>query len=116
MNIILWMLQIGVAAMMFMAGGSKLTGSPQMIDLFDQIGIGQWLRYGTGVLEMLGALAMLIPPYAGVGAILITGVMLGALIVHVFLIGGSPWMAVLLLLASAVVAWGRRDSASRLFR
>ena len=115
MNIVLWILQIGVAAIMLSAGYSKLTGSPQMVEVFDQIGIGQWFRYVTGILEAVGGLAMLIPTYAGVGAILVAGVMLGGVITHLFVIGGNPLMAALLLLASLVVAWGRRDRAARLF-
>ena len=42
----------GWPLMFFMAGGNKLAGNPQMVGLFDVIGIGQWFRYVTGALEV----------------------------------------------------------------
>jgi putative oxidoreductase len=40
----LWLTQIAVAAMFLFAGGLKLTGAPEMVGLFNTIGIGQWFR------------------------------------------------------------------------
>ena len=55
MNVGLWILQIGAAGMFLMVGFFKLSGDPQMVGLFDAIGLGQWFRYVTGSLEVLGA-------------------------------------------------------------
>src|SRR2546422_9563934 len=55
MNMVLWTIQIGVAGMFFMAGGSKLSGSEQRVQLFQAIGLGPWFRYLTGVMEVGGA-------------------------------------------------------------
>jgi putative oxidoreductase len=107
-NIVLWVVQLGTAAMFFMAGGNKLTGNPQMVGLFQAIGFGQWFRYLTGGLEIIGAVLLLIPVLSGFGGLLLTGVMLGAVATHLFIIGGNPTMAITLLIASAIVAWGRR--------
>src|SRR5438309_2013706 len=51
MNVGLWILQIGAAGMFLMVGFLKLSGDPQMVGLFDAIGLGQWSRYLTGRLE-----------------------------------------------------------------
>jgi hypothetical protein len=59
MNMVLWTIQIGVAGMFFMAGGSKLSGSEQMVQLFQAIGLGQWFRYVTGFMEVGGAVLLL---------------------------------------------------------
>lgn len=109
MNIVLWVLQIGAAAMFLMAGFSKLSGAPQMIGLFNAIGLGQWFRYLTGAMEVIGALMLLIPRLSGAGALLLVFVMIGAVITHLFVIGGSPFMAIVLLVVSIIIAWGRRD-------
>jgi len=114
MNIVLWVLQIGAAAMFLMAGFSKLSGAPQMVDMFSVIGLGQWFRYLTGSMEVIGALMLLIPRLSGVGALLLVCVMIGAVITHLFVIGGSPVMAIVLLVVSAIIAWGRRDRTLRL--
>ena len=49
----LWLTQIALAAMFVFAGGLKLTGAPDMVGLFDAIGIGQWFRYVTGSIEVV---------------------------------------------------------------
>jgi uncharacterized membrane protein YphA (DoxX/SURF4 family) len=112
----LWALQIAGAAMFFMAGTPKLTGAENMIQVFAAVGLGQWLRYFTGVLEVLGAAALLVPYFAGLGALWLTAVMLAAVIAHLTVLGGSPAMALALLIAMAIVAWGRRDRTARLFK
>ena len=108
MNVGLWILQIGAAGMFLMVGFFKLTGHPQMVGLFDAIGLGQWFRYVTGSLEVLGAVLLLIPRLSGLGALLLVGVTLGAVTTHLFVVGGSPLLAITLLIVTGVVAWGRR--------
>ena len=78
-NVGLWILQIGAAGMFVMVGFFKLSGDPQMVGLFDAIGLGQWFRYVTGSFEVLGAIFLLIPRLSGVGALLLVGTMLGRL-------------------------------------
>jgi putative oxidoreductase len=107
-NVGLWILQIGAAGMFLMVGFFKLSGDPRMVELFDAIGLGQWFRYVTGSLEVLGAILLLIPRLSGLGALLLVGVMLGAVATHLFVVGGSPLPAIILLIVTGVVAWGRR--------
>jgi putative oxidoreductase len=104
----LWILQIGAAGMFLMVGFFKLSGDPRMVGLFDAIGFGQWFRYVTGSLEVLGAVLLLIPRLSGLGALLLVGVMLGGVATHLFVVAGSPLPAILLLIVTGVIAWGRR--------
>jgi uncharacterized membrane protein YphA (DoxX/SURF4 family) len=113
-NVGLWILQIGAAGMFLMVGFLKLSGDPQLVGLFDAIGLGQWFRYLTGSLEVLGALLLLIPRLSGLGALMLFGVMIGAVMTHVFIVGGSPLMAIILLIVTGVVAWGRRERTMNL--
>jgi uncharacterized membrane protein YphA (DoxX/SURF4 family) len=114
MNLALWVLQIAAAGMFLMAGFSKLSGNEQMVGLFATIGVGQWFRYLTGALEVAGAILLLIPRTSGVGALMLVVVMLGAVMTHLFIIGGSPLMATILLGATSLVAWGRRERTMNL--
>jgi len=107
-NVGLWILQIGAAGMFLMVGFLKLSGDAQMVGLFDAIGLGQWLRYVTGSLEVLGAVLLLVPRLSGLGALLLVGVMLGAVPTHLFVVGGSPLSAIILFIVTGVVAWARR--------
>jgi len=104
----LWLTQVALALMFLMAGGSKLAGVPAMVSLFDQVGVGQWFRYVTGIIELTAGIALLIPSAAVFGAMLLIPTMLGAIVINVFVVPASPVMPLLLLLAAAAVAWARR--------
>lgn len=112
-NVALWVLQVGAAAMFFMAGGMKLSGAPDMVAMFEVLG-GQWFRYVTGGIEVLGAALLLVPRLAGVGALLLAATMVGAVVTHLAIVGGSPAMALVLLAATATIAWARRERTLRL--
>ncbi len=113
-NFILWMTQIAVALMLLRAGFFKLLGAEEMVGLFDAIGLGQWLRHVTGGTEVLGALLLLTPEFAGLGALILIGVMLGAVATHLFVIGGNAAFAVVFLVAVGIIARGRWQATSRL--
>ena len=114
LNIALWVVQVGVAAMVLMAGANKLAGNEQMVGMFQAIGFGQWFRYLTGALEVIGGVLLLVPRLAGVGGLLTTGVFVGAVGTHLFIIGGNPAVAIVLLVASLFIAWGRLDRTLKL--
>jgi putative oxidoreductase len=105
----LWLTQVALALMFLMAGGSKLAGVPAMVSLFDQVGVGQWFRYVTGIIELTGGIALLIPSAAVFGAMLLIATMIGAIVVNVFVVPASPVPPLVLLLLAATVAWARRD-------
>ncbi len=109
LNIVLWVLQIALALMFLMAGFAKLSGNPTMVEMFDKIGFGQWFRHLTGALEVLGAILLLIPRTSGLGGLLLVPVMIGAVFTHLFIIGGSPVVPIVLLIVAAIIAWGRRE-------
>ena len=113
-NVVLWVLQIAAAGMFLMVGFLKLSGDAQLVGLFEAIGLGQWFRYLTGTLEVAGAFLLLIPRTSGFGALMLAGVMVGAVVTHVFIVGGSPLMAIILLVVTGIVAWGRRQRTMNL--
>src|ERR1700688_2287272 len=88
--IVLWVAQVALAVMFLMAGGSKLVGVPAMVSLFDAIGLGQWFRYVTGVVEVVSGIALLVPSAAVFGAMLLIPTMLGAIVTNVLIVPGSP--------------------------
>lgn len=81
-----------------------------MVDLFDAVGAGQWLRYVVGVLEVAGAIGLLIPRLCGLAALGLSGLMAGAAITNIFALGASPGIPLGYLLVAAVIAWFRRAS------
>jgi putative oxidoreductase len=111
----LWLTQIALAAMFVFAGGLKLTGAPEMVGLFDAIGIGQWFRYVTGSIEVVSAVALLVPAWAAFGALVLIPTMVGAMVTHLFIVGGSAVPATVLLTGSLAIAWARRDQLVSVF-
>jgi putative oxidoreductase len=105
----LWLTQIALAGMLILAGGLKLAGVPVMVALFDAIGIGQWFRYVTGSIEVVSAVALLVPSWAAFGALLLIPTMVGAVFTHLFIVGGSAVPATVLLIGALAIAWARRD-------
>jgi putative oxidoreductase len=115
-SISLWVVR-GLLALAFVgAGGAKLYGVPMMVQEFEHIGLGQWFRYLTGALEVLGALLILTPSLAAFGALLLIGIMIGATIAHLFVIGGTAVPALVLLALSAIVAYVKRGQLASLAR
>src|ERR1700745_3883481 len=87
--IALWVVQIALAGMFLLAGGSKLLGAPAMVALFDAVGIGQWFRYVTGLIEVGSAVALLVPSIAVFGALALVATMVGAVATQLFIVGDS---------------------------
>jgi hypothetical protein len=106
--IALWVVQIGLAGMFLLAGGSKLFGAPAMVALFNTIGIGQWFRYVTGLIEVGSALALLVPSIAVFGALALVPTMIGAVATELFIVGDSAVPPAVLLLGAVGVVWARR--------
>ncbi|MCP2324171.1 putative membrane protein YphA (DoxX/SURF4 family) [Hamadaea flava] len=81
--------QVLLALQVAVGGVLKLTGDAAMIDLFTDIGWGQWLRLLVGVCELAGAAGLLIPRLAGLAALALAGLLAGAVITNVT-IGANP--------------------------
>jgi uncharacterized membrane protein YphA (DoxX/SURF4 family) len=105
----LWTLQVASAAMFLFAGSLKLAGVPPMVQAFGIIGLGQWFRYFTGGLEVISAVLLLVPSLALFGALALAATMVGAILAHLFIIGGSPAVPIVLLASTTSIAWARRN-------
>ena len=114
-RVALWGAKIVVALAFFAAGVAKLAGAQAMIDIFNVIGLGQWFRYVTGAIEVIGAILILIPSLAGIGALLLACTMAGAVITHLTVLPASPLPALILFALSAAIAWLHRDHVVNLF-
>jgi putative oxidoreductase len=111
-----WALQWLVAAAFFAAGASKLAGAESMVQLYAQIGVGQWFRYVTGLVEIVGAVALVYPGLASIGGLWLGGTMFFATLTHVVILQTSPAPAVVLGLLNALIVYLRRDEFVSLLR
>jgi len=114
LNLALCTLQVLVALTFVAAGSGKLVGSAQMVALFDAVGLGQWFRYVTGLLEVLGALLLIVPGKTAFGAVLLACVMAGAVVAHLTVLHTAPTAPLVLFALTALIAWGRRSQVAGL--
>src|SRR6056297_2792424 len=91
------------------AGGAKLTGVEMMVTTFDQIGSGQGFRYVTGAVELVGAALLWLPRRQVIGAAVLGGTMVGAVLTHWFILGPSAVPAIALGLLCAAVLYIHRS-------
>jgi putative oxidoreductase len=99
--------ELALAGVFFLVGGAKLIGRHDMVELFRSIGVGQWLRYVTGVFEVAGAAFMVVPLASGASAVALGTVMISATLIELFVLRRPPIAAMACLSAHTYVAWGR---------
>ena len=101
------MLRCGVAAFFVVMGGEKFSSGPAdpWVAIFEEIGLGQWFRYFTGVSEIGGALLYVFPATCAIGTAILASTMLGAAIVHIMIrhsVAASLYPAIILIAAIAI--------------
>ncbi len=88
-TIISWIAQLLAATIMFQTLFFKFTGAEESIYIFTKIGMEPVGRYGSGIAELITSLLLLVPTLCWIGAIIGTGVMAGAIVSHLTLLGIS---------------------------
>jgi uncharacterized membrane protein YphA (DoxX/SURF4 family) len=106
----LWIVTVVLALAFLGAGGSKLTGAPALAENFARWGYPQWFLYVTGAIEVVAALLLLVPRTATLGAGLVLGTMVGAVLTHLKAGETSQVVVPLILLGlGVIVGLARRD-------
>ena len=108
-NAFTWTLQLATAAMFLFSGSLKVAGVPMMVQMFGLIGLGQWFRYFTGAVELASAVLLLVPSLAFFGGLSLATTMVGAILTHLLIVGGSPAVPIALLASTTWIAWVRRE-------
>jgi uncharacterized membrane protein YphA (DoxX/SURF4 family) len=85
--VVSWMLQIVVAVILLQTLFFKFTGAPESVYIFSTLGAEPWGRIASGVVEMIAAILLLLPATVTIGAVLAVGVMVGAIMSHLTVLG-----------------------------
>jgi len=107
-TVLFWIARIIAAIILLQTLFFKFTGAPESVEIFSKLGIEPWGRIGTGILEFITALLILIPFTVWLGSILAIGLMAGALFSHLTVLGivvqndhGQLFLYALIVLACA---------------
>ena len=86
-NIITWSIRIIAAFLLLQTLFFKFTAAPESVYIFSTLCLEPCGRIGTGVIELIAGILILIPKTTLYGAIVSIGVMLGAIASHIFILG-----------------------------
>ena len=82
-----WALQVLVAIILLQTLFFKFTGAEESVYIFTKVGAEPWGRLVSGVLELIAAAMLLTPALVAYGAILTAGLMSGAILSHLTILG-----------------------------
>jgi putative oxidoreductase len=107
----LWVLTALTAAMMAFAGTPKVMGNPMAVEGFAKMGFPSWFLPLIGILEIAGAIGLLIPRLSGLAALGLSFIMVGAVGTHFAnhdAAHSAP--AIVFLVITIGIAYARRDA------
>lgn len=87
MNILSWVLRLIAAAILLQTLYFKFTAAPESVYIFTRVGMEPWGRIGSGVVELIAAILLLTPRFTWAGSILAIGMMGGAILSHLTILG-----------------------------
>ena len=87
MTTLSWVLQLSVAVILLQTLFFKFTGAEESVFIFSTLGVEPWGRYASGVVELVAAALLLVPGFAAYGALLSLGVISGAIVSHLTVLG-----------------------------
>lgn len=87
LSIFTWVLRLTAAIILLQTLFFKFTGADESVYIFSTLGIEPYGRIGSGIAELIAAILIVIPRTTLWGALLGTGVMLGAIFSHLFILG-----------------------------
>ncbi|MBK6643703.1 MAG: DoxX family protein [Bacteroidetes bacterium] len=85
--VLLWILRIIPALIMLQTLFFKFSASAESVYIFTTLGIEPWGRILSGLMELIAGILLLIPGKTLYGAILGAGVMAGAIMSHLKILG-----------------------------
>ncbi|MBX3276860.1 MAG: DoxX family protein [Acidobacteria bacterium] len=87
LNILSWVLRLVVAVILFQTLFFKFTGAEESVYIFAKLGIEPWGRIGSGVVELIAVILLLVPSTVTIGAILSLGAIGVAILSHLTKLG-----------------------------
>ena len=105
-----WSLQGLLAGIFFTAGIAQLVGVRAEVFLFNEIGLGQWLRVVTGIIQVAGAISLVSVRRASVAGAALSILITGAVVASLTVLAINPAPLIALGVLSSLVTILRRDT------
>ena len=85
--ILIWIVKLIAVIILLQTLYFKFTGAEESIYIFTKLGIEPFGRIGSGMVELIASILILIPRTTLLGALIGAGTMLGAIFSHIFVLG-----------------------------
>ncbi len=82
-----WVLRLTAAIILLQTLFFKFTAAPESVYIFTKVGAEPWGRIGSGLVELVAAILILTPRATWLGSLLAIGVMTGAILSHLTVLG-----------------------------
>ena len=86
-SIFIWILKLIAVVILVQTLYFKFTGAEESVYIFSTLGIEPYGRIGSGIVELIASILILIPRTTLLGALLGMGTMAGAIFSHLFVLG-----------------------------
>lgn len=84
---LIWIVRLITAGILLQTLYFKFTAQPESVYIFTTLGMEPHGRIGSGIMELIAGILILIPPYTWIGAMMAMMVMLGAIFSHFTTLG-----------------------------
>ena len=85
--IFIWIVKLIAVVILVQTLYFKFTGAEESVYIFSTLGVEPYGRIGSGIVELIASILILIPRTTLLGALLALGTMMGAIFSHIFVLG-----------------------------
>ncbi len=86
-TVLSWGLRLVAAVILLQTLFFKFTAAPESVYIFTKVGAEPWGRIGSGVVELIAAVLLLVPGTVWLGSIVALGVIAGSIVSHLTILG-----------------------------
>lgn len=123
-SLFIWIIKLVAVIILLQTLYFKFTAAPESVYIFSTLGIEPFGRIGSGIVELIASILILIPRTTLLGAVLGFATMLGAIFSHIFVLGieiqndgGTLFvLAVITLLCCLILIYNQKDKIPNLLR
>lgn len=123
-SIFIWIVKLIAVAILVQTLFFKFTGAEESVYIFQTLGVEPYGRIGSGIVELIASILILIPRTTLLGAFLALGTMMGAIFSHIFVLGimvkddgGTLFaLAIITLICSLILVYNQKNKIPDLLR
>ena len=122
--IFIWIVKLVAVVILVQTLFFKFSGAEESVYIFQTLGVEPYGRIGSGIVELIASILILIPRTTLLGAILALGTMMGAIFSHIFVLGivvkddgGTLFaLAIITLICCLILVYNQKNKIPDLLR